>query len=781
MYRTGDLGRWTDAGTLEHMGRKDHQVKVRGYRIELGEIESRLGRIEGVGRCVVVTREDAPGSVKLVAYFVPAPGASLEPRRLREVLKGQLPEYMVPSNFVSLDALPLLPNGKIDRKSLPEPTAADVGPVEIGEAAHPGTETLVAQTMARVLGLPAVGRAGNFFELGGHSLIAAKLAAQLSQSLGVQIRLRTLFEAPTVERWPQRSTRCARASAPASACTDHPSAGPVPSPAHGHAGAHPLRRGDAPGTGRLQLAFRPPSSRPAGSRRVPACVRRDGPAPAQPSHLHPGQRRWLCAARARPGGGCTAGTRGSQRRGPGASREASARHAVGHGRADLRTGARAAFHCNAVQARRRRPRPVLHDAPHRLGWLVVRRPVRGDLGPVRSVSPRAAADVGAAGGDLWRLRPVASGVAERTGAARAGRAVEEALPPGLPGERPRGGLPADRRHRARGGTSRLDIGQAHLEELRALAKRAGTTTSIVILAVYGALMSQWLREPMPAIGIPVRGRGTPELDAVMGFFNNMLPVRLRVDRSMTLLDWIRDVHRTMVAAYASQEAPFELLAAELQSAQGGMAPVLYQAMFSYQDARARQTRWGNLSHERLPLPHRGTTEDINLWMVELNNGIEAGLQYNADLFLPETASRLSGHLLSLLQAAVSSPEQTLAELLAASDADVRQIGAWAGQAGHSAQAIDFLARFEKLAQASPQRTAIRFADTAVSCAELLQRVNAATERLRHAGVPANAAVHLRMDDVVEHTAHALAAWRLGIAVAAGDSPMKVCVQEPEYR
>src|SRR5690606_9902788 len=124
-YRTGDLGRWRSDGTLECLGRIDHQIKLRGYRIELGEIESNLAVHPGVQRVVAITSEFAPSDVRLVAYVVPR-GEAPEPGELRRHLAAMLPEYMIPQHFVALDAIPLLPNGKIDRRALPSPRQAAV-------------------------------------------------------------------------------------------------------------------------------------------------------------------------------------------------------------------------------------------------------------------------------------------------------------------------------------------------------------------------------------------------------------------------------------------------------------------------------------------------------------------------------------------------------------------------------------------------------------------------------------------------------------------------------
>ncbi|WP_436498518.1 amino acid adenylation domain-containing protein [Actinokineospora sp. HUAS TT18] len=188
MYRTGDAARWTRDGELVYVGRVDQQVKIRGFRIELGEIEAAVATHWSVGQVAVVAREDTPGDQRLVAYVVPEADPAL-----RAHVADLLPDYMVPSAFVGLDQLPLTTNGKLDRRALPTPERASTG-----RPPSTGREEILCGLFGEVLGLDSVGVDDNFFALGGHSLLAARLVGRVQESLGVDLSVRALFQAPTV-------------------------------------------------------------------------------------------------------------------------------------------------------------------------------------------------------------------------------------------------------------------------------------------------------------------------------------------------------------------------------------------------------------------------------------------------------------------------------------------------------------------------------------------------------------------------------------------------------
>ncbi len=197
LYRTGDVGRWRRSGRIELAGRADRQIKSRGYRIESGEVEAALRGQDDIAQAVVSVRGGGH-DVRLVAYLVTRSGADHPPAGLREQLREVLPDYMVPSAFMVLPALPLTGSGKIDHRALPEPDWGAV-PGQVSVAPRTPTESRLAVIVAELLELSApVGVSDNFFALGGHSLTATRLMARIRAAYGVDLPIRTLFSDPTV-------------------------------------------------------------------------------------------------------------------------------------------------------------------------------------------------------------------------------------------------------------------------------------------------------------------------------------------------------------------------------------------------------------------------------------------------------------------------------------------------------------------------------------------------------------------------------------------------------
>lgn len=203
LFRTGDIGKWTEDGNIYLMGRADQQIKIRGYRIEPGEIEACLLAQPGISDAVVIAREDTPGNKILAAYIIPATKGNdtvNDTQKLKKSLQQSIPDYMVPHEYVVMDSFPLLPNGKINRAALPKPEKhRHTGAVKT-TVDNTAMETLVTRIWAETLDIDDVGLDEDFFELGGHSLIAVEMMARLEKETGTHLPIAALFESPTIRK-----------------------------------------------------------------------------------------------------------------------------------------------------------------------------------------------------------------------------------------------------------------------------------------------------------------------------------------------------------------------------------------------------------------------------------------------------------------------------------------------------------------------------------------------------------------------------------------------------
>lgn len=200
LYKTGDLVRYLPDGNIEFLGRIDHQVKIRGFRIELGEIETVLRQHPGINETVVVAREDTPGDKRVVAYFVASRDAAPTTAELRSFMKEKLPEYMLPAVFVTLQKMPLTPNGKVDRRALPAPDQANLASTGTFAAPKDRIESQLIKIWEAILSVRPIGVRDNYFELGGHSLLAVKLMNRIEEAFGKNLPIATLLQAPTIEQ-----------------------------------------------------------------------------------------------------------------------------------------------------------------------------------------------------------------------------------------------------------------------------------------------------------------------------------------------------------------------------------------------------------------------------------------------------------------------------------------------------------------------------------------------------------------------------------------------------
>ena len=713
LYRTGDLGRYRPDGEVEPLGRADFQVKIRGFRVELGEIEAALARHPAVREAVVVLRGET-----LTAYMVPEGPA---PDGLRDFLRSRLPEYMVPSAFVFLDALPLTPNRKVDRRALPEPVRDQ--PAE--EAPATPTEELLAGIWSEVLGVePSIADAADdFFALGGHSLRVTQVLARVRETFGVELPVRSLFESPTLAGLAARIDQALRAGAART--------------------APPLTRVDRDGD--LPLSFAqerlwfldrllpgssaynmPAALRLSGDldpaaleRTLQEIVRRHEPLrttfpetdgePRQRVHPFRPFRLPITDLRGLPDREIEAER---------LARQESARpFDLGRGpllRARLlRLGDRdwVALLCT---------HHVVSD-----GWSVgvlVRETAALYAGKSLPELPVQYADFSVWQRGWLRGEALESQVAYWREALSGAPTVLD-----LPLDRPRvqGTGPAGHRF--------AEIPPRVAGALRDLARREGATLFMVLLAAFQSLLHRLTGEDDLVVGTPIANRTHPWLEGLIGFFVNTLALRGRLDGDPAFREQLARGRATALSAYAHQDLPFGKLVEELRVERSLYHAPVFQAMLVLQNAPASALELPGLTLSPLPLNPGAAKFDLSLSFVE-GPGLRAALEYDAALFDLTTAERLLDRLGALLEGIATDPECRLSGLPVMGEAERHQVAVEWNEAFEPASTALFPDRIAEWASRTPDALAIGGDGTTFTFAELDRAANRVAHALREAGV-----------------------------------------------
>jgi amino acid adenylation domain-containing protein len=690
MYATGDLGRRLPEGRIEFLGRRDFQVKVRGFRIELGDIEAALARHPGIETAVVVDRRDpdTPNEARLVAYAVPRrglPASGPWPAELRGFLLRLLPAYMVPSAFVMLEALPLNPSGKVDRRALPAPEPERSGPVRSWIPPRTPVEEVLCGLWAQLFELPRVSAGDDFFELGGHSLLATQLVSRIREAFALELPLRSLFETPVLSHLARQVERALREGEGTAA----PPLVPQPRPPEGV----PLSFAQQ----RLWFLDRLEPGSPFYN--VPSAVRLRGrlaPAALAAAFREIVRRHEALRTRFREIAGRPVQVIAEEAGVPLPVLDLAGLPAAGR-------EAEAARFCRAEA---RRPidlerGPLLRLALLRLaedehlllavvhhiasdGWSLgvflretaelYRACLAGDPSPLPPL-PLQYADFA-----LWQRGWLAGEILERQLAWWRERLA--GVPPlALPTDRPRPATPA-----YRGARTPVILPPAGAAEVGELARCEGATLFMTLLAAFSAVLGRWAGQETLAVGTPIAGRTRVELESLIGFFVNtlVLPADLAGDPTgRTLLGRCREA---ALGAYAHQDLPFEKLVEALRPDRELARAPLFQVLLAVQNTPLPDAELPGLTLAPVEVETGTARFDFTLTVAETPEGLAGSLDYDVHLFDRATAARLAGHVATLLQAIAADPGRRLSELPLLSPAEHHQLRCeWAGPLPPSAE------------------------------------------------------------------------------------------------
>ncbi|CAF1875804.1 amino acid adenylation domain-containing protein [Bacillus subtilis] len=758
MYRTGDQARWRADGSLDYIGRADHQIKIRGFRIELGEIDAVLANHPHIEQASVVVREDQPGDKRLAAYVV-ADGA-IDTAELRRYMGASLPDYMVPAAFVEMDELPLTPNGKLDRKALPAP---DFSTSVSDRSPRTPQEEILCDLFAEVLGLARVGIDDSFFELGGHSLLAARLMSRIREVMGAELGIAKLFDEPTVAGLAAHLD-LAQSARPALQRAERPEKIPLSFAQRRLWFLHCLE-GPSP-TYNIPVAVRLSGELDQGLLKAALydlVCRHESLRTIFPESQGTSYQHVLDADQAHPELHVTEI----------AEKELSDR---------LAEAVRYSFDLAAEPAFRAElfvigpDEYVLLLLVHHIvgdGWSLT--PLTRDLGTAYAArchgrSPEwAPLAVQYADYALWQQELL--GNEDNPNSLIAGQLAfwKETLK-NLPDQLE---LPTDYSRPAEpsqdGDTIHFRIEPEFHKRLQELARANRVSLFMVLQSGLAALLTRLGAGTDIPIGSPIAGRNDDALGDLVGLFINTLVLRTDTSGEPSFRELLDRVRKVNLAAYDNQDLPFERLVEVLNPARSRATHPLFQIMLAFQNTPDAELHLPDMESS-LRINSVGSAKfDLTLEISEdrladgTPNGMEGLLEYSTDLFKRETAQALADRLMRLLEAAESDPDKQIGNLdILAPEERSSMVTDWQSVSEKIPHAC-LPEQFEKQAALRPDAIAVVYENQALNYAELNERANRLARMLISEGVGPEQFVALALPRSLEMAVGLLAVLKAGAA------------------
>ncbi len=752
LYRTGDRGRFLNDGTIEYLGRLDDQVKLAGARIELAEIEAALLALPGVRQAVVTLRRpelrqdhatsDPAGEKRLVAYIVPETGIDIDLNSIRSALRLKLPEYMLPAVFVPVQALPLSPNGKVDRQALPEPVLDRPLADDLCCPPRDQLENDLCQVWETVLDVHPVGIHDNFFELGGHSLLAIRLAGQIEQQLGQRLPIGAIFQSPTVAGLAD-VLRQSEQAAPPQRIPHRDLDGPAPL-SFGQARLWFLDRLDLGAQAyNVPTAFRVkgPLDIACLERSLNRIIQRHAILRTTFVELD-GEPRQVVA----PELSLRVDLEDLSAL-PSAEIERTARRRLvelGRRKFDLARGP--LIYADVLRIAEQDHFLLLtlhHIICDEWSSEVFNRELAqlyqaGLHGAPASLPelPVQYADYAAWQIEWLKGQNEASQLAYWKHKLSGAPQVLD-----LPADFPRPASPS-----FRGGRRSRRLTGELLGALQRLSRTEQVTLFVTLLAAFQVLLYRYTGQEDLLVGSPVANRRQFELERLIGFFLNTLVFRADLKGNPGFRELLQRVSQTVLEAFDHQDLPFERLVEELRPPRDlGRSP-LFQTMFVFLPRQLQRLQIAGLEIESLSIDYGWSKFDLSLFVTELPDALELSLEYSTDLFDASVMERMLEHYELLLSGLVADPDQPVAYLPLLTSAEREWLQSW------NATRADYQDRacvhqlFEQQAERSPAVLAVEYPGHAgLTYAELNARANQLAHFLRQIGVIPDAPVGIYLE------------------------------------
>ncbi|MBU7581844.1 MAG: amino acid adenylation domain-containing protein [Nostoc sp. TH1S01] len=728
----------------------------------MGEIEAAINQHPSISASVVIVREDETENKSLVAYITVQPQQTIAISELRCFLESKLPNYMVPTAIVVLEALPLTPNGKIDRRALPAPDLTQVISESNFVAPTTPVEEMLAGIWAQVLGLEKVGVNDNFFDLGGHSLIATRVISQIRQVFEVEIPLRRLFELSTVSELAKEI----QAAIKAEKGLEVPPIKPI------------ARSPQLPlSFAQQRLWFLSELEPNSPFYNIPAAVRLEGQlnlAALEQSFNEILRRHEVLRTNFRTVAGQAIAVISPAKPQllsvinlselPPAQQETQVRQlALAEAQQPFNLEADTLLRVKLLHLSEQEYVTLL--TMHHIvsdGWsidVLVRE--LATLYPAfcqGQQSPLPELEIQYADFAAWQRQWLDGEVLESQLAYWLKQLDGAPAVLELPTDYPRPAIQS-----SRGATYSFCLSLDQSLALKSLSRQQGSTLFMTLLAAFKTLLHRYTGSNDIVIGSPIANRNHSQIEGLIGFFVNTLVLRTNFAGNPSFLELLHRVKEVALGAYTHQDTPFELLIEKMQPQRDLSHTPLFQVMFVLQNAQNSEIELPGLTLTTLETDSGTAKFDLTLDMKETDAGLVGTLEYNIDLFEPQTIQRMAGHLQTLLCGIITNPEQRLSELpLLTADEQHQLLVDWNQTQVEYSPDPCIHQLFEKQVERTPDAVAVVFENQQLTYSQLNQRANQLANYLQKLGVGAEVLVGICVERSLE-----MASALLGILKAGG--------------
>ncbi|MBD2521400.1 non-ribosomal peptide synthase/polyketide synthase [Nostoc sp. FACHB-133] len=761
LYKTGDLARYLPDGNIESLGRIDNQVKIRGFRIELGEIEAVLNQHTNVQASCAVVREDTPGDKRLVAYIVSQPEQRVSVSAVCSFLKEKLPEYMLPSAIVILEALPITSNGKLDRRALRAPDLHSQLSDQYVAPRNP-IEEILSLIWAQVLKVDIVGIHDNFFELGGHSLLATQLVSRVRTNLKVELPLRSLFAAPTIAQLSQNIQqlqqqdleivappilkRAENTEIPLSYAQQrlwfldklNPNSASYNIP-------FGLRLVGTINVVALEQSFREIIHRHEALRTNFVVI--DG----KPLQIIQTQTNWTI-------------TVVDLQHLPVTEQQTTAQKLLQQQAIqpfNLESEALIRATLLILSAKEQWLLVCMHHVVSD-GWsmsvFVEELQALYNAYSIGQPSPLLPLPIQYADFAIWQRQWLQGEVLNSQLSYWKQQLANAPTFLPLPTDRPRPAVQT-----FNGAHLKFTLSAELTQKLEKLSQQQGVTLFMTLLAAYNTLLYRYTGQTDILVGTPIANRDRAEIEGLIGFFVNTLVMRTNLAENPSFSELLPRLREMALSAYAHQDLPFEMLVEALQPERDMSHTPLFQVMFVLQNTPVSQLELTGLSVSELPIETSTVKFDLSLVMENTGTGLVGWWQYNIDFFSCSTIERMMGHFVTLLEGIVANPQERISQLPMLTASEQQQLLVeWNNTQVDYPQNKCIHQLFEEQSLSTPDAVAVVFGNQQLTYRQLNCRANQLAHYLQSLGVKPDVLVGIFVERSLE-----MVVGILGILKAGG--------------